>query len=213
MESMMFPYVAILTISLIPLWGASPHIQFARPSPRAEDRLRSWLERQPQVRGKITQIENQRERDAARPRFELADYDLKDAVADTPAATAGDRKILSRLPGLRAPENRGCASFAQCAQPPLALDLSAGEPILPAIRALLRPWLWLQQARRRRLHVSTAPPHETSRILTMSAADLALRDVGLNIAPRLEGGVHLWFDRGLELASVYAQAREALAPR
>ena len=39
---------------------------------------------------------------------------------------------------------------------------------------------------------------------------LGLQGVELNIAPRPEGGVHLWFSRGLELATLYSREHDAL---
>ncbi len=154
----------------------------------ADDRLRAWLATDPDIQEKITQAQN------ATPVF--ADPDLKDAVADRPADTAISQQL-------------GCQDFKNCAVPPLALDIPAGEPVEPAIRAILRPWIWLADARGARLGVMPAG-EEGEGVLAMNLKSLGLSGVELNIKPRPEGGVHLWFSRGLELATLYSREHDAL---
>jgi hypothetical protein len=45
--------------------------------------------------------------------------------------------------------------------------------------------------------------------VTVNLSGLGLSDIGLNIKARPEGGVHLWFSRGLEMAVVYSRERGA----
>jgi hypothetical protein len=168
----------------------------------ADDRLRAWLAADPKVREKINQAQ------AATPVF--ADPDLKDAIADRPVDAESQRQeLMARLPGMKAPRKLGCQDFASCTVPPLALDIPAAEPVEPAIRAMLRPWIWLADARGTRLGV--APAGSDQAVLAMNIQNFGISGVELNIAPKPEGGVHLWFSRGLELAELYSRERDALA--
>jgi hypothetical protein len=188
----------VLLLLCAPALRAQP-AQPASPSQIADDRLRAWLATDPKVREKIN-----RTQDAA-PVF--ADPDLKDAVADGPVDMKSD--LLARLPGLKAPRQLDCQDFQSCAVPPLALDIPAGESVETAIRAMVRPWIWLADARGTRLGV--APPGSGNQaILAINMQGLGLQGVELNIAPRPEGGVHLWFSRGLELAALYSREHDAL---
>lgn len=154
----------------------------------ADQRLRVWLAYDDTAHAKISRAQN------AKPA--LADEDLKDAIADQP----------------KAPRQMGCKDFQSCPNPPLALDIPAGESVETAIRAMVRPWIWLTDARGTRLGV--APTGAGSQaVLALNMQGLGLSGVELNIEPRPEGGVHLWFSRGLELAAIYTHEREALAPR
>ena len=168
----------------------------------ADDRLRAWLSSDAKVREKI----NGAQAPAA------VEADLKDALADRPADKAGERKgLIARLPGLRASKALGCADFETCAVPPLAMDIPAGEPVESAIRAMVRPWIWLADARGARLGVA---PSAGSAVLALNIESLGLKGVELNISPNPEGGAHLWFDRALELSDIYARARQAVqAPK
>jgi hypothetical protein len=167
----------------------------------ADDRLRAWLEYDSTAHEKICRVQN------AKPA--LADEDLQDAVADMPADAGSSRQdLLARLPGLKAPQQMGCQDFQSCTVPPLALDIPAGESVETAIRAMVRPWIWLADARGIRLGVAPATSGDQA-ILALNMRALGLQGVELNIAPRPQGGVHLWFSRGLELATLYSRERDA----
>jgi hypothetical protein len=153
----------------------------------ADDRLRVWLTTDPKVREKITRTQD------ATPVF--VEPVLKDAVSDGPS--------------MQAPLQLGCRDFTTCLMPPLALDLPAGANIEAAIRAMVRPWIWLADAKGVRLGVAPARP-ESQSILLMNIQGLSLSGVGLNITPRKGGGVRLWFSRGSELAALYAREHAAL---
>jgi|GEM_PF-2971472 len=173
-----------------PVLRAQP-VTPAAPAPTAviaEDRLSAWLAADPAVREKIGRAQ------AAAPA--LADPDLKDALSDQPALKA---------------QPLGCQDFKGCSVPPLAMDLPSGAPVEPAIRAMLRPWIWLADARGARLGVAAGP--EAQAVLAMNLQSLGLSGVALNIAPKPAGGVHLWFSRGLELAALYSRERDALKPQ
>jgi hypothetical protein len=47
----------------------------------------------------------------------------------------------------------------------------------------------------------------------MNLQGVGLAGVGLNIEPRPEGGVHLWFSRAFELAAAYSREHDALEDR
>ena len=168
----------------------------------ADDRLRAWLAVDPKVREKINRTQ------AAAP--VVADPDLKDAIADRPVdAQSQRRELMARLPGMKAPRQMGCQDFTTCSIPPLAMDIPVGENVETAIRAMLRPWIWLADARGTRLGVTPAGSDQA--VLAMNIQSLGMSGVELNIAPRPEGGIHLWFSRGLELAEIYSRERDALA--
>jgi hypothetical protein len=186
-----------------PQAAASP----SQTSVIADDRLRAWLATDSKVRQKIA-----RTLDEAHSAPALADPDLKDAVADQPVdAESSRRELLARLPGVSAPRPMGCQDFQSCAVPPLALDIPAGQSVEAAIRAMVRPWIWLADARGTRLGVAPAGSGSQA-VLAMNLQGLGLQGVELNIAPRPEGGVHLWFSRGLELATLYTREHDAIPP-
>jgi hypothetical protein len=185
----------------------APSASPSQTSMIADDRLRAWLATDSKVREKIS-----RTQDAAQTAPALADPDLKDAVADRPIdAESARRELLSRLPGVSAPRPMGCQDFQSCTVPPLALDIPAGDSVEVAIRAMVRPWIWLADARGTRLGVAPAVPGSPA-VLAMNLQGLGLQGVELNIAPRPEGGIHLWFSRGLELATLYSREHETLRP-
>ncbi|HBT62367.1 MAG TPA: hypothetical protein DEB40_11545, partial [Elusimicrobia bacterium] len=112
---------------------------------KAEKKLGRWLKREPSVREKISRIiaQNPAAGSYAFPAA-LAEMGLKDALADIPA-------VEERRTGASRPRPMGCANFSECRLPPLELDTVSGEPLEPAIQAMLRPWLWLAEAVGRRL--------------------------------------------------------------
>ncbi|MBI5240693.1 MAG: hypothetical protein HY926_09490 [Elusimicrobia bacterium] len=195
---MRFPALCAVVLFCAPALQAAP----SQTAAAADDRLRALLSSDAKVREKIGKTQS------SAPVF--AETDLKDAVADRPADPASERQeLLARLPGLRAPRASGCADFKSCSVPPLAMDIPAGEPVEHAIRAMLRPWIWLADARGARLAVAPVAA-DGAAILAMNVPGLGLKGVELNIAPGAEGGVHLWFSRALELAEVYSREREAI---
>lgn len=172
----------ILLLHAAPLL-ASP-VQTAKPALAPVDHLRAWLAASPAVQEKLSRVKA--------PSF--VESDLKDAVADRPVEAANS------------PRQPKCPDLQGCAVPPLAMDIPVGEPVEPAILAMMKPWIWLADAKGVRLGVAHADP-ESPIVLAMNIQELGLSRVGLNIAPRPEGGVHLWFSRGLELADVYTRER------
>ena len=88
------------------------------------------------------------------------------------------------------------------------MDLPAGESVETAIRAMLRPWIWLADTRGTRLGVTPAGSDQA--VLSMNIQGLGISGVELDIAPKPEGGIRLWFSRSLELAEIYSREREAL---
>ena len=198
-------FYSLCTVLLLcaPALRAQPVPQ-AAPSKTAviaDDRLRAWLAVDPKVREKINQAQ-----DAAPT---AADLDLKDAVADRPVDAQSQRQeLMARLPGMKAPRRLGCQDFTTCSVPPLAMDLPAGESVETAIRAMLRPWIWLADARGTRLGVTSAGSDQA--VLAINLKELGIAGVELNIAPKPEGGIHLGFSRSLELAEIYSREREAL---
>jgi hypothetical protein len=160
----------------------------------ADDRLRAWLATDPKVRETI-----KRAQDAAEV---LTDTDRKDAVADQPS----DGKSLQSGP---VSPRQACQDFATCSTPPLAADLTAGESVETAIRALLQPWIWLADAKGVRLGVAPSSPGGQA-VLAMNIQGLGLSGVELQIKPRPQGGVRLWFSRRADLAALYAREHAAL---
>jgi hypothetical protein len=204
---MLLRYTAALLLLCAPALRAQPS-QPASPSKTAviaDDKLRAWLATDKKIREKISRTQVTAH---AAPVF--ADPDLKDSVADIPAKGENARQdLLGRLPGLQGPKQMGCQDFQSCTVPPLALDIPAGESVEAAIRAMVRPWIWLADARGTRLGVAQAGSGAQA-ILAMNMQGLGLKGVELNIAPRPEGGVHLWFSRGLELATLYSREHDAI---
>jgi len=208
-----------------PALAGSGRLNLPKSSSKAEYRLSAWLDREPVIWQKLSLAQEQPAPATAQtfyprthPDFAFADPSLKDAVADIPAQNDTERELcalLARLPGMPTWPAQGCRSYPDCDVPPLALDIEANEPMQPAIRALLRPWLWLAEARGRRLSVAASPETlgKGQRLLDMSLKDFGLEKVGLRIMPRPEGGFHLWFDRGFELAEVYSRERNLILPR
>lgn len=184
----------------------------ARQSAKADIRLRSWMQTQPGIsKGLAAAIE----REAAwRPAM---DPDLRDAVSDSPplhdriqvAEGKKRQSLLSALPGLKVPEAPTCADLKDCPLPPLAVDVDDSEHLRLAIRSLIRPWLLLQQARGGPLALEAAGG-EGEKILSFSIPELSLKDVGVNITAKPEGGYHIWLDQALVLSSVYGQQRDAV---
>lgn len=153
----------------------------------ADVHLRTWFHADAKAQEKIARAQA----------LTFVEPDLKDAVADGRASAPKPR---------RRPD---CKSLQDCAVPPLAVDVPAGEAVEPAVLAMMRPWIWLAEGKGVRLGVAHAAA-ESPALLNMNIQGLGLSSVGLNIKRRAEGGVHLWFSRGGELAGVYARARNEL---
>jgi hypothetical protein len=177
----------VLLLNAAPLLAAP--VQPSKVALAADARLRAWLAADAKVQEKLARAEA--------PSF--VEPDLKDAVADRPV----------RPPELKAPPQPDCQDFHDCAVPPLAMDIPAGEPVEPAILALMQPWIWLADAKGVRLGVAPADA-KSQGLLAMNIQGLGLSGVELDIAPRPEGGVHLWFSRGFELAVAYSRERGAI---
>jgi hypothetical protein len=154
----------------------------------AESRLRAWLANDPKVQEKITRAKNATQT--------LAERNLKDVVVN------GPQKARSRRPS-------DCLDFKSCPVPPLVMNLPGGADVEKAIRAMVRPWIWLADTKGVRLGVAPAGS-DAQTILLMNIQKLGLSSVALNITPRKEGGVHLWFSRGSKLAALYSREHAAL---
>lgn len=213
-------YVTAVILSLAAASADAASVRLPVSAGQAEDRIRSWLQTDGAIRERLSDTEAAAEQAAPKGAAAadiLVEPDLKDALAEVPAQPDPARErqeLLKHLPGIKNPDFLGCTDFKSCNTPALALDVAPGEPLEPAVRALLRPWLWLQEARGQRLAVSVpGPDTETtalSRALRMDIKDPALSDIGLNMSVRGDGRVHIWFDRGLELAELYSRLRESL---
>jgi hypothetical protein len=182
------------------LLTASPALSSSMQSSRTvtvgEVRLRGWLDADAVLQDKLAR--------AAAPSF--VESDLKDSVADRPLNPESSRSGMADVKALPQPE---CQDFQSCSVPPLAMDVPAGQPIEPAILAMMRPWIWLADAKGARLGVAHADAGNQT-LLAMNLQAFGLLGVELNVAPRPEGGVHLWFGRGFELAFVYSRERDGI---
>jgi hypothetical protein len=211
---------ALACLLAIPSRAATPvssRITFsARQAPKADNRVRAWLEEQPQLRKNLAAAVERA--DSYRP---VPDPDLRDSISDLSTGLreriessqgADRRALLANLPGLKASDLPGCSTLDDCPQPLLALDVEDSAQLRPAIRSLVRPWLLLAQARRSAVSLEAAT-QGSDRALALSLPGLSLRDVGVNVAARPEGGFHVWMDQALVLASIFAQERESLLAR
>jgi hypothetical protein len=171
---------AVLMLTAAPLLAAP-----TAPSKVAlagEEHLRAWIAVDASIQKKLVLAET--------PSF--VETGLKDSVADRPVPKAA--------------EQPACRDFQTCAVPPLAVDVPAGKAPGAAILDMMRPWLWLADAKGVRLGVAHADPKSPA-LLAMNIQGVGLSGVALNAAPGPDGGVRLWFSRGLELAAVYSRER------
>ena len=175
---------AVLLLNTAPLLAAPVQPSKAAVAPDAH--LRAWLAADPKVQEKLARMKA--------PSF--VEPGLKDAVADRPADPPSGLK----------PD---CRDLKSCVIPPLAMDVPAGEPAEPAVLAMIQPWIWLADAKGVRLGVAHADA-ESTMLLAVHLPGLGLPSMELDISPRPEGGVHLWFGRGSELEAVYSRERAEL---
>lgn len=203
--------MSFLALALAASCQAAPLVVPAVEQREAEYRLRAWLELDDTLQAKLGQLEAQH----AAP---FADPGLRDSVSDAPSAgdlrrrieqaqTDKRRQLAARLPGMSAPDIRGCPTLGDCAQPPLALDVDDPEHLRAALRALLRPWMLLAQARGRKLRVE--PSEKADQLVRLESPALGVKDAAVLVRARPEGGYHLWLDRAFELAAVYGRERDA----
>ncbi|MFI5349629.1 MAG: hypothetical protein ACHQ2Z_08805 [Elusimicrobiota bacterium] len=171
---------AVLLLNAAPLLAAPE--SSSKVALAGEEHLRAWIAADVKIQEKLVLAEA--------PPF--AEADLKDSLSDRPV--------------LKSPEQPECRDFRTCAVPPLTIDVPVGDAPADAILAMMRPWLWLADAKGVRLGVAHADP-KSQALLAMNIPGVGLTGVGLNAAPLPEGGVHLWFSRGLELAAVYSRER------
>jgi hypothetical protein len=168
--------------------GSAATIELPRSTLKAEKKLHRWLNHESAVRDRIAALQTQAD----------AESDLKDAVSDTPESAAP------------APRNLGCEDFPSCRVPILELDTQPGEPLEPAVLAMLKPWIWLAEFRGKHLVLTTARKDGGAEVFTMSIPGFDLRDVQIKAVVRPAGGLHLAFDRGLELDETYSRQRGTL---
>jgi hypothetical protein len=74
---------------------------------------------------------------------------------------------------------------------------------------MMRPWIWLADAKGARLGVAHGEAGSQT-LLAMNLEAFGLSGVELNVASRPDGGVHLWFSRGFELAFTYSRERDGI---
>ncbi len=211
-------FLVVLTAAL-PARAADKPLRLSG-GPKSEDALRKFVSTDKRLKAKIDDAAAREEAFLAENR----DTDLRDAVSDTSgpdelkrqlavAADSDRARLLQQLPGLKAPAAPSCATLADCATPDLASDVTDAEQLPEAVRALVRPWMLLQQARGSELELSPVSA-EGDAFLVVTLKDSDAAPLTLNVSPRLLGGFKVWFDQPLVLASLYGRERaDALKPR
>ncbi|MDX6770767.1 MAG: hypothetical protein SF051_14625 [Elusimicrobiota bacterium] len=191
--------LALLLVLAASTASAAPSLRLSG-GPKAEDKLRRFVSGDKALRERLADISA---REAAF-RAEARESDLRDAVSDAPVDRA---ELIAQLPGLRRPSVPSCPTLKDCPAPELAADVADAADLAEAVRALVRPWMLLQQARGSVAEVSSAQGGDA--LLTVRLKDLDADPLVLNATPRLLGGFKVWFDRPLLLAALYGREREA----
>lgn len=206
--------LAVLALASVSARAADKPIR-VDAGPKAEDALRRFVAQDPRFKKTLDGAAEREEAVLASNR----DADLRDAVADQPgpdelrrrlsASSGADRTaLLNQLPGLKAPIASSCAALADCGHPDLALEAPDAERLPDAVRALVRPWLLVQNARGRALEL-TPVDGSGDAALRVSLRGVDAAPLVLNISPKILGGFKVWFDRPLELAALYERERRA----
>ena len=187
----------------------------ATPTPLslAEFGLKRWLGDQPAVKLKLARLKSQADAYAAeRP------TDLRDAAAGAPpfsdrlreAGPLDRRDLLESLPGMRPNPLAACRTLESCAEPPVVVEASRAVEVGPAVWALIRPWMLLQQARGRELGVMVGESDADSdrfATLELESSDMTLE---LNVAALPQGGFQVWLAGGANAAAAFKAARRPL---
>ena len=171
--------------------------------PKSEDALRKFVETNPALKAKLSNLSEREEAFVA----EARDGDLHDAVSEANGPEKLKNK-LAQLPGMQAPAPGACRVLAECATPELALDVPNAELLPGALRRLVRPWMLLQKARGADIRIAPADTGGDA-VLSVKTKGLDVASLTLNVTPRLMGGFTVWYDQPLVLASVYGRARDA----
>lgn len=183
---------------------------------KAEDKLRRFVEQDKHLKSRLDEAARREEFYIAQAR----ESDLRDAVSDNASGetmrsslekTVGEKRqgLLETLPGMKAAALPACHTVAACPAPDLALDVADAGALPESVRALIRPWMVLQQARGSEIELSSIDgPGDAA--LTVKLKDLDFQPLIINVSPRLLGGFKVWFDRPLVLAALYGREREAV---
>jgi hypothetical protein len=167
---------------------------------KAEKKLHRWLNHDSTLKDTIARLQARSTAASAEPQSIpdfLAERDLKDALADDRAPSSPSN----------AARPMGCGDFPSCRMPVLELNLQTGEPLEPAILAMLKPWLWLAENRGQHLLLASARSNQEEAVLSMSIPGFDLADVRMNAEVRPGGGMRVSFERGLELGETYSRQR------
>ena len=189
-----------------------------RPLAVAEAGLKDWMRQQPALKKKLAALAREARRiEAERP------SDLRDAPSSIPsaealrsrleaAAPAERQALLERLPGLKADPLQACARLETCSSAPLSFDVERSAQVGPAVWALIRPWMLLQQARGFELGV-LVDEEKGDRLLKLELEGEPRLALSLHAEAAPEGGFRLWLDGAPEAADWFARTRLAvLAP-
>lgn len=172
--------------------------------PKAEDKLRRFVAGDKALRARLDSAL----RREALFREEARDTGLRDAVAATPATR---EEIIEQLPGMKAPPAGACSTFADCHLPEFAAVVEHAELLPDAVRALVRPWLLLQEARGYKTEITPASKNDA--LLTVRLAGLDAAPLVLNVAPRMLGGFNVWYDEPAALSALYERERALIFAR
>ncbi len=167
---------------------------------KAEDKLRRFVATDSGVRARLDDAM----RREALFRAEARETDMRDAVA----APATREELIEQLPGMKALPSSSCPNLLSCHLPEFAATVEHSELLPDAVRSLLRPWLFLQEARGYKTDITPSSKGDALLIVTLKGLDAA--PLVLNVAPRLLGGFNVWFDEPAKLSALYERERAAI---
>jgi len=182
---------------------------------KSENKLRRFVEGDARLRARLLDAYRREQAFIAESR----ESDLRDAVSDMSGESmrtgldksqgAKRRAILEALPGMKAAAAPVCRTIVDCPAPELAVEVADAERLPDALRRLVRPWMALQNARGSEIEVTPVDGPGDATLL-VKLKDLDAQPLVLNVAPRLLGGFHVWFDRPFVLAALYGRERQAI---
>ena len=177
-----------------PAWYRSRMtVDFFRPDRTAvesESRLRDWLAKQSDAKQKL---------DVAVEKGALF------------ATMFEHPQPLERMPGMTADPLASCQTLEQCPKAILTLRVDDPKDLRPAIVAMIRPWMLLQQARKKELIINIAAQDE-DRLLAMGVEGLILPSIELYVEPSHNGSYSLSFRSSADIATIYEAARSSFVP-
>lgn len=182
---------------------------------KSEEKLRSFIISDAKLRARL---DDAAKREAAFV-AEARESDLRDAVSDTAASdipvaltqTTGEKRkaVLEAMPGMKAVYGPFCATLTVCASPEMSVEVPDSRELSDTIRAMVRPWMVLQQARGSEIAVSPAEgAGDAALIVTLKGVDA--QPLTLNVSPHLLGGFTVWYDQPQVAAGLYARERSAV---